>query len=90
MTMMDYGMGWGGMGWGLGWFGMILVWVIPLILVVVGIKYLMSDGGSASGHSANGHPSQQSRALAVLEERYAKGEIGRDEFMQKRDDILGK
>ena len=88
--MMNYGMGWGGMGWGLGWFGMILVWVIPLILVVVGIKYLMSDGGSGSGHSANGHQSQQSRALAVLEERYAKGEIGRDEFMQKRDDIGGK
>ena len=87
---MDYGMGWGGMGWGLGWFGMILVWIIPLILVVVGIKYLMSDGGSGRGHSGGGDQSPQSRALAVLEERYARGEIGRDEFLQKRDDILGK
>lgn len=88
--MMNYGMGWGGMGWGLGWFGMILVWLVPLILVVVGIKYLFSDSGWGSGHSSNEHQTQQSRALAVLEERYAKGEIGRDEFMQKRDDILGK
>lgn len=88
--MMDYGMGWGGMGWGLGWLGMILVWVVPLVLIVVGIKYLMSDSSHGSGHTGNGHQSQQSRALAVLEERYAKGEIGRDEFLQKRDDILGK
>ncbi len=52
--MMDYGMGWGGMGWGLGWFGMILVWVVPLILVLVGIKYLVSDGGFGSGNAPNG------------------------------------
>jgi len=88
--MMDYGMGWGGMGWGLGWLGMILVWVVPLILVLVGIKYLFSDGGFGSGHAANGHQPQHNKALAALEERYASGEIDRDEFLQKRDDILGK
>lgn len=88
--MMDYGMGWGGMGWGLGWFGMILVWVVPLILVLVGIKYLVSDGGFGSGNASNGQQAQPNKALAALEERYAKGEIDRDEFLQKRDDLLGK
>jgi len=88
--MMDYGMGWGGMGWGLGWLGMVLVWVVPLILIFVGIKYLFSEGGFGSGHAARGHQPQTKSALAVLEERYAKGEIGREEFLQKRDDLLEK
>lgn len=88
--MMDYGMGWGGMGWGLGWLGMVLVWVVPLILIFVGFKYLFSKGGFGSGHADSGHQPQTKSALAVLEERYAKGEIGRDEFLQKRGDLLEK
>ncbi|NIO42773.1 MAG: hypothetical protein GTO41_23060, partial [Burkholderiales bacterium] len=35
-------------------------------------------------------PQQANRALAILEERYARGEINREEFVQKRDDILTK
>lgn len=88
--MMDYGMGWGGMGWGLGWLGMVLVWVVPLILIFVGFKYLFSEGGFGSGHAASRHQPQAKSALAVLEERYAKGEIGREEFLQKRGDLLEK
>lgn len=29
-------------------------------------------------------------ALRTLEDRYAQGEINRDEFLQRRDDLLGK
>ncbi|MGD2141448.1 MAG: SHOCT domain-containing protein [Burkholderiales bacterium] len=83
--MMDYGM-----GWGFGWFGMILVWVVPLILILVGIKYLLSDGRFGTGHTTSEHQPQPKSALKVLEERYARGEIDRDEFQQKRDDILEK
>ena len=28
--------------------------------------------------------------IAVLDERYAKGEIDRDEYMKRRDDLKGK
>jgi uncharacterized membrane protein len=31
-----------------------------------------------------------SSALDVLEQRYARGEIGRDEYLQKKNDILGR
>ncbi len=84
--MMDYGMGWGFSG-----LTMILFWLVPLILLLVGIKYLFSGGGLARGNAAppSGPPAANS-ALTVLEERYAKGEIDRDEFLQKRADLLGK
>jgi putative membrane protein len=31
----------------------------------------------------------RSRGLELLDERYARGEINRDEYLQKRGDILG-
>lgn len=81
--MMDYGM-----GWGFGWLGMILFWLVPLVLVLVGVRFLMADGGRrGDGGASDARPSSQ--ALATLQERYAKGEINREEFLQKRDDILG-
>ena len=81
--MMGYGM-----GWGLGWLGMILFWLVPLVLVLVGVRFLMADGGRRGDGAASDAP-PSSRALATLQERYAKGEINREEFLQKRDDILG-
>lgn len=78
--MMDYGMGW---GWGFGWIGMILFWLVPILLVLVALKY-SSTGKSRTGigvHEGNG------KALAILEEKYARGEISREEFLQKLDDL---
>jgi putative membrane protein len=84
--MMDYGM-----GWGFGGLTMIIFWLVPLILVLVGIKYLYSGGRSISGNAAPPVESPAvNHALPLLEGRYAKGEIDRDEFLQKRADILGK
>lgn len=81
--MMDYGMGWG-MGWG--WFGMMLFWLIPLVVVIVlaaaAVKYL--SGGGRNGTALR---EDRNRALEVLEERYARGEINREEYLQKRDDL---
>lgn len=84
--MMDYGM-----GWGFGGFTMIIFWLVPLILVLVGIKYLYSGGGSLTGNTAPpAEAAAANNALTLLEQRYAKGEIDREEFLQKRGDILGK
>lgn len=77
--MMDYdGMGW---GWGFGWIGMILFWLVPTLLVLAALKYLFA------GKTRPGARHELDQALSILEERYARGEIGREEFMQKRDDL---
>ncbi len=86
--MMDHGMGWGmGWGWGWHWFGMLVFWLIPLLVVIAlaaaAVKYLFS-GGARTGTSLR---EDRNLALEVLEERYSRGEINRDEFLQKRDDL---
>ena len=73
---------WGSSQWG--GFGMVLGPIV-MILIVVGIVagaiYLMrlSDvAGSSGGQLA------QDRALVLLKERYAKGEIDSDEFAERK------
>jgi len=82
--MMEYGMGWG-MGWG--WLGMILFWLVPLFVVIVlvaaAIKYLVGGGSRSKPVSTAG----RCDALAILEERYAHGEIEREEYLCKREDL---
>ncbi len=64
--MMDYEMGW---GWGFGWIGMILFWLVPILLVLVAVKYLFA-GKSQTGI---GPREGNDQALAILEEKYARG-----------------
>lgn len=82
-----------------GWIGMVLM-VLFWIAVIVGIIYVVrsavtrssgsQDAGSAEWGSAGVQPTEpkQSDALRILEERYARGEIDREEFLQKRSDLL--
>ncbi|HKK14753.1 MAG TPA: SHOCT domain-containing protein [Gammaproteobacteria bacterium] len=73
-----YGMGYG-MG-GLGWIFMVLVWLLLIAGIAAVIKWIFFSGGTA-GHLP---PPSRNSALQILEERYARGEIDRDEFLEKR------
>lgn len=65
-------------GWG---FGMVLVMLAFLALIVVGVVFVVrsfSEGGrTPSGSGSN-------RALDILDERFARGEIDRDEYEERR------
>ncbi|PKO72071.1 MAG: electron transporter RnfE [Betaproteobacteria bacterium HGW-Betaproteobacteria-14] len=69
------GFGWGGMG-----FGMILFW--GLIVVVIAVLLRVLWGGGTPAERGQGRS-----ALDVLKERYARGEIEREEFEQKKRDL---
>jgi putative membrane protein len=63
-----------GMGWGGLW--MILVWLIPVVLVALLIYHLARErNGKARS------------ALDILAERYARGEIDREEYLKRRADL---
>ena len=83
-----WNMGPGMMGnWGMGWFGMIFMmifWVLVIVGLVFLIKWLIQTTGSGK---TDGHTS--SRAIEVLKERYARGEIDKTEFESKKKDLLG-
>ena len=79
-----YGPQWGMMG-GYGGFGMI-VWVVVLIAIVALVVWLVRSSASAGMHPLS---ARRSPGLEVLEERYARGDISRDEYLQKKKDIGG-
>jgi putative membrane protein len=72
-------------------------WIIMLIggLIVVGvialIVYALLRVSKASGNPRTSAPHEMqdsnSRALAILSERYARGEISDDEYKQKKNEI---
>jgi putative membrane protein len=72
--MMD-NMGWWGPGFG--WVFMILFWGLAIVAALALIKWLVG----ASSATRNKTP------LDILKERYARGEINREEFEQKRADL---
>lgn len=68
-----------GMGGALGWILMVLFWVLAALLVVYLVRGLVRTGGSVN------HP--EKTPLDILKERYAKGEINKEEFEQKKKDL---
>lgn len=71
-----------GFGWGpeFGWIFMILFWG----LVIIGIAAIARR--FLEGRSWRPQPRERT-ALDILQERYARGEIDREEFEQKRHDL---
>jgi putative membrane protein len=76
--------GWGGGGWFGGIF-MIIFWVLIIVGVVFLIRWLVQ---STKGHSSPGWTGSSNRALDILRERYARGEINKQEFEEKKRDLL--
>jgi len=77
--------GWGGYGW-YGPFHMI-IWIVALVLIVALVAWFFRSGSRTD--VAAGRLERRSTGLDVLEERYARGEINREEYLQKKRDIAG-
>jgi len=74
---------WGGSQWG--GFGMVLgpiFMILILVAIVAGTIYLLRLLGVA-GPAVGGHAAHD-RALTLLKERYAKGEIDSTEFSERK------
>jgi len=75
-----------GMGWWMLWGGlmMVLFWGAIIALVVWAVQSL---GRGDGGHAQSEATSPARTPLEIAKERYARGEISRDEFEQMKRDL---
>ncbi len=83
----EWGHGPGMMGWGygMGWFGIIIMaafWIAVIVGIVFLIRWLVV---STRTGGRGGRP--EDSALEILKRRYARGEINKEEFEEKRKDL---
>ena len=80
-----WGMGPGMMGWGgygMGWFGGILMaafWIAVIVGIVLLIRWLIIS--TRTGHYGVG---REDSAFEILKQRYAKGEINKEQFEEMK------
>jgi putative membrane protein len=79
--MWDYGPGW---GMGMGGFG-VIVWLVILAIIIAGVVWFVRSVPQTNNRQP---PAERpSPGLEALDERHARGEISRDEYLQKKRDI---
>lgn len=71
----------------LGSLWMVLILVVPLLLLFALLKYLFSR---PRGNIAPENKPEKNSPLDTLKDAYARGDISREEYLQKRDDLLEK
>ncbi|MBI2459382.1 MAG: SHOCT domain-containing protein [Parcubacteria group bacterium] len=69
-----------------GWIFMILWWALIIAGIVALIKWLMNQSRGSHDYEKPARPAGGS-PLEILKERYAKGEIDRKEFEDKKKDL---
>ena len=76
-----YGSGWGYIG---GSMVMLIFWLLVIAGIIFLARYLVRRQEDGDHH----HYHHEKTALDILQERYAKGEINKEEYESKKKDIL--
>jgi putative membrane protein len=71
-------------GMGGGWM-MIFWWILIIVAIAALLKWTVPSFG---GYPGNEQRNNSKSALEILKERYARGEIDKDEYDKKKKDLL--
>lgn len=71
-----------GWWWVFGALHMLLFWGVLIFVIVALVRWMSGMPGAGAGGRSEG------RALEILKERYARGEINKEEFEQKKRDLV--
>ena len=86
-NMMGYGnAGW--LGFGFGWIFMIIFWALVIWGIIALVRYYSGYGHSCCGRKRENEKRKENNALEILKERYAKGEINKNEFETKKKVLM--
>ncbi len=77
---MYYGPMYGGQDWGIGILAFVLWFVVFVIIVAILVRVFGSGGHRM-------HYMEREDPLAIVKERYAKGEINKEQFEQLKKDL---
>lgn len=69
-------------GFGFGWIFAIIFWVVVIWVIVALIGVFGRHGKHWNMHE------KEDSAMETLRQRYAKGEINKEEFEQKKKDLM--
>ncbi len=83
----DHGWMFSGAGMLIGGLWMLLMWGVPLLVVLALLKYLFTK---TQRHDDRDSGAGGTSALEILKQAYARGDISREEYLRKRDDLLEK
>ncbi len=72
--------GFGEHGWGMGW-----GWLIGLLLIAVIVWIVVKLVNTSAGSSGRKH---EKSALDILKERYARGEINKEEYEERKRGLM--
>lgn len=75
----------GGFGWGGMWFGWLMMFgfTVAVVVLIVWLVRLSTPGAEGSSATSSGEHHMQS-ALDILQTRYARGEISKEEYLDAR------
>ena len=71
--------GFGMHGWGMGW-----GWIIGLVLLIF-VFWMVTKSNRSNGTIEQ---SKDDSALDILKKRYARGEINKEEYEEKKKDLM--
>ena len=75
----------GGFGFGFGWIFMLIFWGLVIWAIFALVRGVSGHGCCGHNHGENRH--KDNNALNILKERYAKGEVSKEEFEKMKKDL---